>query len=54
MAVGLFAEIVMGLYRREHTGKGSWVTTSLLAEGVWSASVAIQGGPLRGQVLPAA
>ena len=41
-AVGLFAAIVMGLYRREHTGKGSYVTTSLLAEGVWSASVAIQ------------
>jgi crotonobetainyl-CoA:carnitine CoA-transferase CaiB-like acyl-CoA transferase len=41
-AVGLFAAIVMGLYRRELTGKGSYVTTSLLAEGVWSASVAIQ------------
>jgi crotonobetainyl-CoA:carnitine CoA-transferase CaiB-like acyl-CoA transferase len=41
-AVGLFAAIVMGLYRRERTGKGSYVTTSLLAEGVWSASVAIQ------------
>ncbi len=39
--VGLFAAIVMGLYRRERTGKGSYVTTSLLAEGVWSASVAI-------------
>ena len=31
----------MGLYRRERTGKGSYVTTSLLAEGVWSAGVAI-------------
>jgi crotonobetainyl-CoA:carnitine CoA-transferase CaiB-like acyl-CoA transferase len=31
------------LYRRERTGKGSYVTTSLLAEGVWSASVAIAG-----------
>jgi crotonobetainyl-CoA:carnitine CoA-transferase CaiB-like acyl-CoA transferase len=41
-AVGLFAAIVMGLYRRERTGKGSYVTTSLLAEGIWSASVAIQ------------
>jgi crotonobetainyl-CoA:carnitine CoA-transferase CaiB-like acyl-CoA transferase len=41
-AVGLFAAIVMGLYRRERTGRGSYVTTSLLAEGVWSASVAIQ------------
>src|SRR5262245_60330423 len=41
-AVGLFAAIVMGLYRRERTGKGSYVTTSLIAEGVWSASMAIQ------------
>src|SRR6267378_353057 len=40
-AVGLFSAIVMGLYRRERTGKGSYVTTSLLAEGVWSAGVAI-------------
>jgi formyl-CoA transferase len=41
--VGLFAAIVMALYRRERTGKGSYVTTSLLAAGVWSAGVAIQG-----------
>jgi formyl-CoA transferase len=39
--VGLFAAVVMALYRRERTGKGSYVTTSLLAEGVWSAGVAI-------------
>src|SRR6266542_3865910 len=42
-AVGLYASIVTALYRREHTGKGSYVTTSLLAEGVWAASVSIQG-----------
>jgi formyl-CoA transferase len=41
-AVGLYAAIVTALYRRERTGKGSYVTTSLLAEGVWSASVFIQ------------
>ena len=41
-AVGLYSAIVTALYRREHTGKGSYVTTSLLAEGVWSASVFIQ------------
>src|SRR5262249_34012723 len=41
-AMGLYAGIVTALYRREHTGKGSHVTTSLLAEGVWSASVSIQ------------
>src|ERR1700724_2375180 len=43
-AVGLYGAIVTALYRREHTGKGSCVTTSLLAEGVWSASVSIQAG----------
>src|ERR1700735_1565864 len=41
-AVGIYSAIVTALYRRERTGKGSYVTTSLLAEGVWSASVAIQ------------
>jgi formyl-CoA transferase len=41
-AVGLYSAIVTALYRRERTGQGAYVTTSLLAEGVWSASVAIQ------------
>jgi crotonobetainyl-CoA:carnitine CoA-transferase CaiB-like acyl-CoA transferase len=41
-AVGLFSAIVMGLYRRERTGKGSYVSTSLLAEGVWACGVSIQ------------
>src|SRR4051812_26161522 len=41
-AVGLYGAIVTALYRRERTGEGSYVTTSLLAEGVWSASVSIQ------------
>src|ERR1700720_2585786 len=41
-AVGLYSAIVTALYRRERTGDGSHVTTSLLAEGVWSASVSIQ------------
>ncbi len=42
-AVGLYSAIVTALYRRERTGSGAHVTTSLLAEGVWSASVSIQG-----------
>src|ERR1700710_2352073 len=41
-AVGLYSAIVTALYRRARTGEGSHVTTSLLAEGVWSASVSIQ------------
>jgi formyl-CoA transferase len=41
-AVALYSAIVTALYRRERTGKGSYVTTSLLAGGVWAASVSIQ------------
>src|ERR1700739_3053546 len=42
-AVALYAAIATALYRRERTGKGSYVTTSLLAAGIWSAGVFIQG-----------
>jgi crotonobetainyl-CoA:carnitine CoA-transferase CaiB-like acyl-CoA transferase len=41
-AVGLYSAVVTALYRRERTGEGAHVTTSLLAEGIWSASVSIQ------------
>src|SRR6202046_3215042 len=41
-AVCIYSAIVTALYRREHTGKGSYVTTSLLAAGVWSAGLFIQ------------
>jgi crotonobetainyl-CoA:carnitine CoA-transferase CaiB-like acyl-CoA transferase len=41
-AVAIYAGVVTALYRRERTGSGSYVTTSLLAAGVWSASVFIQ------------
>jgi formyl-CoA transferase len=41
-AVGLYSAIVTALYRRERTGEGAHVTTSLLAEGVWAAGVSIQ------------
>jgi formyl-CoA transferase len=35
-AVSLFAAIAVALYRRERTGKGTQVGTSLIANGVWS------------------
>jgi len=38
-AVGLYASIVTALYRRERTGKGGYVTTSLIGEGTWSLAV---------------
>jgi formyl-CoA transferase len=40
--VGIYSAILTALYRRERTGEGAYVTTSLLAEGIWSASVSIQ------------
>src|SRR5258708_30493114 len=52
-AVGVYSAIVPALYRRERTGKGSYVTTSLLGEGVWSASVSIQGALCEAKFFPA-
>ena len=42
-AVTLYAAIVTALYRRDRTGKGGHVTTSLIAEGAWAASTWIEG-----------
>ena len=42
-ATALFAAIMSGLYRRERTGEGSHVSTSLAATGVWANGMAIQG-----------
>ena len=41
-AVSLYAAIVTALLRRERTGKGSHVHTSLLANGVWSMACLAQ------------
>src|SRR6185436_5658301 len=51
-AVGLFSAIVMGLYRRERTGNGSYVTTSLLAEGVWAAGIMNQAALVDAKFFP--
>ncbi len=51
-AVDLYAAIATALYRRERTGKGSYVTTSLLAAGVWSAGVMVAGA-LANATMPA-
>src|SRR5262245_19122905 len=42
-AVTIYSGIVTALYRRERTGKGSYITTSLLAAGTWACGVYIQG-----------
>jgi crotonobetainyl-CoA:carnitine CoA-transferase CaiB-like acyl-CoA transferase len=41
-ATALYAGIVSALYRRMKTGKGGHVTTSLLANGLWSNGVLLQ------------
>ena len=50
-AVSIYSAIVTALYRRERTGKGSYVSTSLLASGVWAAGVMV-GGALAGAKQP--
>ena len=42
-AMTLFGAIMMAMYRREKTGKGSFVSTSLAANGVWSMGMHVQG-----------
>lgn len=41
-AMALFGAIMTALYQRERTGKGSAVSTSLLANGLWSNAVWMQ------------
>jgi formyl-CoA transferase len=41
-AISMFGAIMLGLYRRERSGRGSRVTTSLLASGAWSNACDIQ------------
>jgi crotonobetainyl-CoA:carnitine CoA-transferase CaiB-like acyl-CoA transferase len=48
----LYAAIVTGLYRREKTGKGSKVGTSLIATGAWSAAQFIEGALNGGHFYP--
>ncbi len=41
-AMALFGAIMLALYRRERTGKGGMVSTSLMANGVWSNAMLAQ------------
>lgn len=42
-AISLYASILMAIMKRQQTGEGSHVHTSLLANGMWSASCIAQG-----------
>src|ERR1700687_2677224 len=54
-SMSLFGAIMLGLYRRERTGRGSRVSTSLLASGAWANACDIQAKllnakfPVRGE-----
>ena len=51
-ATTLYAAIVTALYERERTGKGSHVSTSLLANGIWGAAAWVEGGLNGGHFFP--
>jgi len=41
--VALFGAIMAGLYHRERTGRGTAVSTSLMANGLWMNAIQVQG-----------
>jgi crotonobetainyl-CoA:carnitine CoA-transferase CaiB-like acyl-CoA transferase len=51
-AMGLYSAIVTGLYRRDRTGKGAHVTTSLIGEGIWSCAMSVQAALCGAQFFP--
>ncbi|HEY4066062.1 MAG TPA: CaiB/BaiF CoA-transferase family protein [Burkholderiaceae bacterium] len=50
-ATALFGAIVTALYRRERTGLGGRVTTSLIANGAWANAMQIQAALVGGEVV---
>ena len=51
-SVTLFAGIMLALYQRQTTGRGAKVGTSLMANGAWANSCAIQAALCHAQFLP--
>ena len=49
-AVALFSAIMSALYRREKTGRGAEVSTSLMANGIWSNGVLIQAALMDAEI----
>jgi crotonobetainyl-CoA:carnitine CoA-transferase CaiB-like acyl-CoA transferase len=50
--VTLFAAIVMALYQRDRTGKGTMVSTSLMANGLWWNAIQVQAALCGARVVP--
>ncbi|MEZ5764412.1 MAG: CoA transferase [Xanthobacteraceae bacterium] len=51
-AAALFGAIMTGLWRRERTGKGGMVGSSLIANGLWSNSYFVQAALMKAQFPP--
>jgi crotonobetainyl-CoA:carnitine CoA-transferase CaiB-like acyl-CoA transferase len=51
-SVSLFASIMMALYQRQITGRGSKVFTSLMANGIWSYGCSVQAALCGATFLP--
>lgn len=51
-ATTLYAAIVTALYIRATTGKGHYVSTSLIANGIWAAAAWVEGGLNGGHFFP--
>ena len=51
-AMTLVAAILLGLRRRDQTGKGGWVGTSLYANGAWSNGTTVAGALVGAKLLP--
>src|SRR6476661_1503761 len=51
-AMGTYGAIVTALYRREKTGKGNYVSSSLLANGLWANACSVQAALCGDEVRP--
>jgi formyl-CoA transferase len=51
-SMALFGGIMLGLYRREITGQGMNITTSLMANGAWANACGIQAALVGAEFLP--
>ena len=51
-AMTLVAAILLGLRRRDQTGKGGWVGTSLYANGAWSNGTSVAGALIGAKLSP--
>jgi crotonobetainyl-CoA:carnitine CoA-transferase CaiB-like acyl-CoA transferase len=51
-AMGTYGAIVTALYQRERTGKGNYVSSSLLANGLWANGCSVQASLCGDDVVP--